>query len=76
MTLNLDYRQNGLGSNSCGPVQSPANTVTSEPFRFRMLLKPYFIGRHGSLAAQPSYGFRSETTTRGGNKPCLAHRMF
>ncbi|HEY2495241.1 MAG TPA: glycoside hydrolase family 2 TIM barrel-domain containing protein [Paenibacillus sp.] len=41
ITLNLDYRQNGLGSNSCGPAQSPDNTVTSEAFRFRMLLKPY-----------------------------------
>ncbi|WP_261304299.1 glycoside hydrolase family 2 TIM barrel-domain containing protein [Paenibacillus andongensis] len=41
ITLNLDYRQNGLGSNSCGPAQSPENTVTSEAFHFQMLLKPY-----------------------------------
>ncbi|WP_054023822.1 glycoside hydrolase family 2 TIM barrel-domain containing protein [Bacillus sp. FJAT-28004] len=41
ITLNLDYRQNGLGSNSCGPAQSAESTVTSEEFRFGMLLKPY-----------------------------------
>ncbi|ACT00346.1 glycoside hydrolase family 2 TIM barrel-domain containing protein [Paenibacillus sp. JDR-2] len=41
ITLNLDYRQNGLGSNSCGPAQAPDCTVTPDEFRFRLLLKPY-----------------------------------
>ncbi|MBP1964593.1 glycoside hydrolase family 2 TIM barrel-domain containing protein [Paenibacillus aceris] len=41
ITVNLDYKQNGLGSNSCGPAQSAESTVTSEAFRFQMLLKPY-----------------------------------
>lgn len=41
VTLNLDYRQNGLGSNSCGPAQAPEHAVTAEAFRFRILLKPY-----------------------------------
>ncbi|WP_336787954.1 glycoside hydrolase family 2 TIM barrel-domain containing protein [Paenibacillus sp. MMO-177] len=41
ITLNLDYRQNGLGSNSCGPAQSPEHAVTPDEFRFRILLKPY-----------------------------------
>jgi beta-galactosidase/evolved beta-galactosidase subunit alpha len=41
ITLNLDYRQNGLGSNSCGPAQSPENTVTPEAFQFRILLQAY-----------------------------------
>jgi len=41
ITLNLDYRQNGLGSNSCGPSQSLENKVAAEEFRFRLLLKPY-----------------------------------
>lgn len=41
ITLNLDYRQNGLGSNSCGPAQSPENTVKPEPFQFRILLQAY-----------------------------------
>ncbi|GIP30115.1 beta-galactosidase [Paenibacillus sp. J23TS9] len=41
ITLNLDYRQNGLGSNSCGPAQSPEHSVKPEPFQFRILLQPY-----------------------------------
>ncbi|KZS47198.1 beta-galactosidase subunit alpha [Paenibacillus glucanolyticus] len=41
VTLNLDYRQNGLGSNSCGPAQSPEHSIKPEPFRFRILLKAY-----------------------------------
>lgn len=41
VTLNLDYRQNGLGSNSCGPAQMPDHKVTSEAFTFRILLTPF-----------------------------------
>ncbi|MCJ8014678.1 DUF4981 domain-containing protein [Paenibacillus sp. KQZ6P-2] len=41
ITLNLDYRQNGLGSNSCGPAQSPEHAIKPEPFRFRILLQAY-----------------------------------
>lgn len=41
ITLNLDYRQNGLGSNSCGPAQAPDSAVKPDEFRFRVLLKPY-----------------------------------
>lgn len=41
VTLNLDYRQNGLGSNSCGPAQMPNHKVTSEAFTFRILLIPF-----------------------------------
>ncbi|MGG3283257.1 glycoside hydrolase family 2 TIM barrel-domain containing protein [Paenibacillus solani] len=40
-TLNLDYQQNGLGSNSCGPAQSPEHSIKPEPFAFRILLKAY-----------------------------------
>ncbi len=46
ITLNLDYRQNGLGSNSCGPAQLPPYAVGSEEFRFRILLAPYLAGNH------------------------------
>lgn len=41
ITFNLDYRQNGLGSNSCGPAQAPEHTVKPEPFEFRILLQAY-----------------------------------
>lgn len=47
ITLNLDYRQNGLGSNSCGPAQSPEHAVKPEPFRFRILLQAY-MAENGS----------------------------
>jgi beta-galactosidase/evolved beta-galactosidase subunit alpha len=42
ITLNLDYRQNGLGSNSCGPKQLPQHLLTPHEFRFRVRLKAYF----------------------------------
>lgn len=41
ITLNLDYRQNGLGSNSCGPGQLPQHLLTPHEFRFRVRLKAY-----------------------------------
>lgn len=41
ITLNLDYRQNGLGSNSCGPAQLPAYALKPEPFQFQIRLKPF-----------------------------------
>jgi len=40
ITLNLDYRQNGLGSNSCGPAQAPEHAVAPDEFRFRLLIGP------------------------------------
>ncbi|MGE5704177.1 MAG: beta-galactosidase subunit alpha [Clostridia bacterium] len=38
---NLDYRQNGLGSNSCGPAQLPQYTLKPEAFRFRFVMKAF-----------------------------------
>lgn len=43
ITLNLDYRQNGLGSNSCGPAQLPAYTLKPEPFKFQMRVIPFHV---------------------------------
>jgi beta-galactosidase/evolved beta-galactosidase subunit alpha len=43
VTLNLDYRQNGLGSNSCGPAQMPDHKVTSGAFTFRIELTPFLL---------------------------------
>ncbi len=40
ITLNLDYRQNGLGTNSCGPGPHPKYWLRPEPFRFRVRLRP------------------------------------
>ncbi|MFU1796597.1 beta-galactosidase subunit alpha [Paenibacillus azoreducens] len=39
--LHLDYRQNGLGSNSCGPAQLPAYELRPEAFAYQLMLIPY-----------------------------------
>ena len=39
--LNLDYRQGGLGSNSCGPRPLPEYLLMPEPMSFRMRLRPF-----------------------------------
>ncbi len=40
ITLHLDWRQNGLGSASCGPGVLPAYQLHAEPFAFRVALHP------------------------------------
>ena len=39
-TLNLDYRQNGLGSAACGPGPWEQYLLKPEPVRFRLCLSP------------------------------------
>ncbi len=39
ITLHLDYRQNGLGSGSCGPGVTPPYQLHAEPFVFRLRLR-------------------------------------
>jgi beta-galactosidase/evolved beta-galactosidase subunit alpha len=41
ITLHLDFKQNGLGSNSCGPEPLPQYRLRAEPFSFRVWLKPF-----------------------------------
>lgn len=41
--LCLDYRQNGIGSNSCGPRLLEKYRLDEEEFRFNMHLLPYVI---------------------------------
>jgi beta-galactosidase/evolved beta-galactosidase subunit alpha len=41
ITLNLDYCQNGLGSNSCGQAQLLPYKLTPHEFKFNIRLKPY-----------------------------------
>jgi beta-galactosidase/evolved beta-galactosidase subunit alpha len=40
ITLNLDYRQNGIGSASCGPGVLPQYELHPEEFRFAVTLQP------------------------------------
>lgn len=39
--LNLDYRQNGLGSNSCGPIQMGDHRLLTESFNFRLRFRGF-----------------------------------
>jgi hypothetical protein len=39
--LNLDYRQAGIGSNSCGPEPLPQYLLQPEPVTFRVRLVPF-----------------------------------
>lgn len=41
--INLDYRQNGIGSNSCGPVLMEKYRLSEKAFRFSLRLVPTFI---------------------------------
>jgi len=47
ITLNVDYRQCGLGSASCGPGPLPAYVIWPEPLSFRVRLRP-LAGRRPS----------------------------
>ena len=44
VTLHLDYRQNGLGTGSCGPGVMPAYQLPAEPFAFSVWLRPLMPG--------------------------------
>jgi beta-galactosidase/evolved beta-galactosidase subunit alpha len=48
ITLHLDYRQNGLGTGSCGPGVMPHYQLHAEPFAMRVWLRPL-----GPGGAQP-----------------------
>ena len=50
ITLNLDYRHNGLGSASCGPGVLPQYELRPEEFRFAVRLRPLVAGSIHSLA--------------------------
>ncbi|WP_245596000.1 glycoside hydrolase family 2 TIM barrel-domain containing protein [Paenibacillus taiwanensis] len=63
ITLHLDYRQNGLGSNSCGPAQLPAYALKPEPFAFVISLQAFHT-EETSVVALGSACFT-------GNKPAI-----
>jgi len=44
VTLNLDHRQNGLGSASCGPGPLEMYWLKPEPFAFSFVFAPLFAG--------------------------------
>ncbi|WZL77759.1 glycoside hydrolase family 2 TIM barrel-domain containing protein [Eubacteriales bacterium mix99] len=50
ITWNLDYRQIGLGTNSCGPAPLEKYLLHMEPFRFSIRLKPFSINAVSPVA--------------------------
>ena len=43
-TVIIDYKQSGIGSNSCGPELDPAYRLDERSFRFRFRLIPGVVG--------------------------------
>jgi len=50
ITVNLDHRQSGLGSASCGPGPLEKYLLKPEEFRFRLRLRPFSIDRISPMA--------------------------
>ncbi len=54
----LDYRQAGLGGNSCGPYTLEKYRIVPKPCEFIFCLRPYFASRGAeSDVALPMYQF-------------------
>ena len=54
--VHIDYRQDGIGSNSCGPALNPAYAFDGKHFAFRFAFRPVFLEnvdlpREGRLCA-------------------------
>lgn len=43
ITLNIDYRHNGLGSNSCGPRALEKHELKPEEFEFKLRFSPVYL---------------------------------
>lgn len=54
ITLNLDYRQNGLGSASCGPGVLPEYQLHPEEFNFTIRLRPVSADGISAISASKS----------------------
>ncbi len=52
ITFNLDYRQNGLGNNSCGPGVMPPYQLLPERFRYALRLRPLAAGEDPAAVAR------------------------
>jgi hypothetical protein len=49
ITLNLDYRQSGLGGASCGPGTLPQYLIRPEEIRFSLRLRPFSRGQDSPM---------------------------
>jgi beta-galactosidase len=50
ITLNLDYRQSGLGGESCGPRTLPEYLIQPAETRFSVRLRPFAAGEQSAMA--------------------------
>jgi beta-galactosidase/evolved beta-galactosidase subunit alpha len=48
--LNIDYKQNGLGSNSCGPRPLPQYKLSPEDFKMGIRIKPFSLNEMSEIA--------------------------
>ena len=55
ITLNLDYAQNGLGSNSCGQDQLPQYKLEAVEFEYSLLMIPFSRDRVSELSLNSKY---------------------
>jgi beta-galactosidase/evolved beta-galactosidase subunit alpha len=54
ITLNLDWRHQGLGSGSCGPITFPHHQLKTGEFRFAIRLRPFSVDGAGAMALSKS----------------------
>ncbi|GLI56960.1 beta-galactosidase [Propionigenium maris DSM 9537] len=55
ITLNLDYAQNGLGSNSCGQEQLPQYKLEAKEFDYSLLFVPFSKDQIDEVALNSKY---------------------
>ncbi len=55
ITLNLDYAQNGLGSNSCGQEQLPQYKLEAKEFDYSLLFVPFSKDQTDEVALNSKY---------------------
>lgn len=55
ITLNLDYAQNGLGSNSCGQEQLPQYKLEAKEFNYSLLFVPFSKDQTDEVSLNSKY---------------------
>ncbi|WP_257347120.1 beta-galactosidase subunit alpha [Pseudalkalibacillus decolorationis] len=68
ITLNLDYRQNGLGSGSCGPRQLPSYELRPDEFDFTIRLKPFYSDESSEIEISKDSRFFQKKDEQSGEK--------
>ncbi|MCP3738596.1 beta-galactosidase subunit alpha [Rossellomorea sp. BNER] len=61
ITLNLDHKQHGLGSASCGPDVLSPYQLKNNPFHFQIHLKPFSVDEISEVEISRTIGFKHST---------------